>query len=103
MSQLLLDILPLKEGRSVDEAHAYFDDLRDVFDRHGLKRADQPLTALKTLRGSAAADVVNLWETNDAEASMKGMAGDPVYQAQIEKRDALFDLERATVILTQRG
>lgn len=103
MNQLLVDILPLKEGRTADEAVAHFEGLKDVFEKHGLKRSGRPLAALKTLRGKAKADVVNLWETNDAEASMKGMAADPDYQAHIAARDALFDLESATIILTQHA
>ena len=93
MSFLLLDVLPLKAGHTPDEARSYFDGLRDVFERHGLTRSDRPLTAVKTLRGTARADVVNLWETQDAEASMKGLQGDPEYQARVPDRDAMFDLE----------
>lgn len=103
MSFVLIDILPLKDGATYDEAVAYFTDLKPVFDRHGLKRVDQPLNAVKALRGDVPANLVNLFETDNPEASMMGMRDDPEYQAQIEKRDRIFDLERASILLTKRS
>lgn len=99
---LLLDLLKLRAGKSPAEATAYFDSIKGVFDRHGMARSDVPLTAVKTMRGSTEADVVNFWETNNPEASLKGMQGDAEYQAQVPVRDQIFDLEASTVILTQR-
>lgn len=103
MSQLLLDILKLKPGKTAAEATAYFDSLKPVFERVGLSRSDVPLVALKTLRGSTEADVVNLWQSDDAAASMGAMAADAEYQSKVELRDEIFDLENSTVILTQRS
>lgn len=102
MTFVLVDILPLKSGKSVDDAIAYFNDIRPVLERHGLVRIDAPLKALKTLRGAQTANLVNLFATENVETSMKGMQGDPEYQARIPVRDALFDLENSSVILTRR-
>ncbi|KAJ55793.1 hypothetical protein ACMU_08430 [Actibacterium mucosum KCTC 23349] len=100
---LILDILKLKPGKTPAEAVAYFDSVKPVFDRHGLVRSDVPLTAMKALRGTVEADVVNFWETENPEVSMKGMAGDPEYQAQVPVRDTIFDLDASTILLTKRG
>ncbi len=102
MSFILVDILPLKPGHDLESAVAYFDDLKPVFERHGLRRLDRPLKASKILRGDVAADMVNLFETDDPEASLTGMREDPDYQAKTSLRDAIFDLERASIILTAR-
>lgn len=102
MSFILVDILPIKSGASLDEAVAYFNGLVPVFDRHGLKRVDAPLQAVKAMRGTVPADLVNLFETENPEASLTGMRDDPDYQAQVAERDRIFDLEQASIILTKR-
>lgn len=101
MAFLIVDILPLNTGQSVDDAVAYFEGLKPVFERHGLTRVDRPLEVVKTLRGSASANLINLFQTEDAEASMKGMGADPEYQSHIALRDQIFDLENATIHLVQ--
>ncbi len=63
MAFLLVDILPLKPGRTVEEAIAYFESLKPAFERHGLTRHDAPLKIQKVMRGTVAADMVNLFET----------------------------------------
>lgn len=102
MSFLLIDVLPLKPGATLDEAIDYFDGLKPVFDKHGLKRVDRPLEAKKALRGEVPADLVNFFETENPEASMTGMRDDPAYQSKTSDRDRIFDLDRASILLTQR-
>ena len=103
MSFVLVDILPLKEGRTIEEAVAYFDELKPVFEKNGIKRLDAPLKVAKAMRGEVPAQLINLFEVENPEISMKGMSQDPAYQAKIPERDALFDLERANILLTGRG
>lgn len=103
MAFLLIDILPLKTGKTQQEGMDYFEGLRHVFERHGLRRQDKPLFAQKVLRGALVADLVNLFETENPEASMKGLSADAEYQAMIPTRDQLFDLERSNVVLTARA
>lgn len=102
MSFILVDILPIKSGATVNEAVEYFDGLKPVFQRHGLTRIDAPLKAVKAMRGDVPADLVNLFETENPEASLMGMRDDPDYQAQATERDRIFDLERASILLTKR-
>ena len=102
MTYILVDILPIKDGKTIEDALAYFDKVRPAMGRHGLKRIDQPLQAHKILRGKQNADMVNLFETDDPEASMKGMGSDPEYQANVPLRDTIFDLENASIVLTTR-
>ncbi len=102
MTYILVDILPIKTGKTVDDALAYFEKVRPAMERHGLKRIEQPLQAHKILRGNQSADLVNLFETQDPETSMKGMSSDPEYQANIALRDTIFDLDNASIVLTTR-
>lgn len=100
MTYILVDILPFKEGKTIDDALAYFDKVRPAMERNGLTRVDAPLEAHKALRGTQQANLVNLFATENPEASMKGMASDPEYQSNIPLRDSIFDLESASIILT---
>ncbi len=102
MTYILFDILPIKDGKTVDDALAYFDKVRPAMERNGLRRVDAPFEAHKILRGTQQANLVNLFETDDPEASMKGMGGDPDYQAHVDLRDTIFDLENASIILSTR-
>lgn len=102
MTYILVDILPLKNGKTIADALKYFDKVKPAMERHGLTRLDSPLEAHKALRGTQTADLVNLFETSDPDASLKGMATDPEYQAQVPLRDTIFDLENASIILTTR-
>lgn len=103
MTYILVDILPFKEGKTIDDALAYFEKVRPAMERHGLTRLDAPLEAHKALRGTQQANLVNLFETDDPETSMKGMAGDPEYQSHVPLRDSIFDIENASIILTSRN
>ena len=103
MGFILVDILPLKDGRRYDEATAYFDKAAPIMARHGITRVDAPLQAVKAMRGTQAADMVNLFAADDPQTAMPALAGDPDYQALVPERDALFDLEKSSVILTRRG
>lgn len=102
MSFLLLDILKLKPGKTIEDATSYFDELADVFAEVGISRLDRPLKAAKVMRGAIEADYVNLFETADPQASMGAMQAHPEYQAKISTRDAIFDLENSTVLLTAK-
>lgn len=103
MTYILVDILPFKEGKTMKDALAYFERLRPTMERHGLRRVDAPLQAHKSLRGPQRANLVNLFETEDPETSLQGMAGDPDYQSNIALRDSIFDLENASIILTTKS
>ena len=102
MSFLIVDILKLQPGRTIEEAIAYFEELKPVLESHGIRRFDRPLGVQKFLRGDASADLVNLLETDNPEQSLKGMASDPAYQQKVPERDKLFDLENSMIALTLR-
>ena len=102
MSIIIVDMLPLQPGRSVEEAIAYFEELKPIFEKHGLKRLDAPLKVMQIMRGESPAQLINLFETDDPQVSMKGLSEDPAYQAKIPTRDEIFDLSKATIAATTR-
>ncbi|SHH80409.1 hypothetical protein [Cognatishimia maritima] len=102
MTFVLFDILPIKSGKTVDDATAYFDKVRPAMERNGLRRVDVPFEVQGILRGNQEANLVNIFETEDPESAMKKMGADPEYQSHIEERDAIFDLGNASIILTTR-
>lgn len=102
MAYILVDILPFKDGKTLDDALAYFEKVRPAMERNGLRRVDVPLQANKVARGAQRADLVNLFETDNPEVSMKGMSEDAEYQSHIPLRDAIFDLAQASIIVTTK-
>lgn len=99
---LVLDILPIKQGKTLADAEAYFDKVEPIFARYGMTRSDAVLDAQTIVRGSIKADVVNLWQTDNAQASFNGIFSDADYAKVTGLRDEIFDLEAATIIVTTR-
>lgn len=100
---LILDILPLKEGATLEQAYAYFEDVEPIFERYDFVRSDTPLETLDVLRGGVQTDVVNLWETSDPQAAFDGIFSDEEYlHLHVPTRDAIFDLKDATIVVTKR-
>lgn len=101
-AMLVLDILPLKEGKTLADAEDYFDKVEPIFARYGMTRTDAVLDVQAILRGPAKADVVNLWQTPNAQASFDGIFSDEDYAQFTALRDSIFDLQAATIIVTLR-
>lgn len=100
---LVLDILPLKEGATLEQAYAYFEAVEPIFERYDFVRSDAPLETLDVVRGGVQTDVVNLWETSNPQAAFEGIFSDEEYlHIHVPTRDAIFDLEDATIVVTQR-
>ena len=100
---VVLDILPLKHGASVEDAQDYLRDIEPILARHGMTRTGDILTVEKVMRGSLNARVVNLWATDNPEASFSGVFSDKEYkQNLVPRRDRIFDLQKATIVVTKR-
>lgn len=99
---LVLDILPIQEDQTLEAAETYFDAVEPIFARYGLTRSDKVLSVVGIPRGTVKAQVVNLWQSDNPQASFDGIFSDKEYLTHTADRDAIFDLEAATVIVTQR-
>lgn len=99
---LILDILPLQEGQTIEAAETYFDAVEPIFARYGMTRSDAVLKVANVVRGKVDAQVVNLWQTENPQASFDGIFSDEEYLTHTESRDTIFNLQAATIIVTER-
>lgn len=99
---LILDILPLHEGQTLDAAESYFDAVEPIFARHGMTRSDAVLKVANVVRGGIEGQVINLWQTDNPQAAFDGIFSDEDYLTHTQSRDTIFDLKAATIIVTER-
>lgn len=99
---LLVDILVLKEGKTLADAKAYFEKVEPIFKKYNMYRSDEVLDVMQVPRGTLQAQVINLWETTNPDAAFKGIFSDKEYEAFIPLREEVFDMPKATVVVTQR-
>ena len=101
---VILDILPLQEGRTAEEAAAYMRDVEPIVAPHGLVRLDKMLTVVKPIRGKLTGQIVNFWVSKNPEATFKAIFSDPAYIDHFPtRRDKLFDMPNATIVVTKRN
>ena len=101
---IVLDILPLKPGRTVEEATAYLKDVEPYLARYGMTRFDTVLQVDQVMRGNFQGRVVNLWVSDNPQAAFKGVFSDAEYTEKFtSRRENLFDMKNATVVVTKRG
>ena len=93
------DILYLAEGKTVDDAKAYFTKIEPVVAKHGLVRLSESFQITQKMRGDIDPNLVNLWTVSDPKATMPGIFKDPAYQQHIEQRNATFDMERSLMFM----
>ncbi len=94
-----IDILHLREGKTLAHAKAYFDAIEPIVAKHGLKRVDPAFAIAKVMRGDEGADIVNVWTVSSPEQTFDKVFSDPDYVANIPVRSATFDMSRAQMIL----
>ena len=100
---VIVDILPIHDGKTVADAEAYFDAVEPILAKHGMTRSDEVLKVTKMVRGTVPAQVINLWESDNPDASFKAIFSDKEYLAHTHIRDSVFDLKAATIIITERN
>ncbi len=99
---LLIDILVLQEGKTLKDAEAYFEKVEPIFKKYNFYRSDEVLNVTEVARGQVEAQVVNLWETPDPKFAFGGIFSDKEYEKYIPLRESVFDMKKASVIVTQR-
>lgn len=99
---LLIDILVLKQGKTLQDAKAYFSAVEPIFEKYQLYRTDDVLDVMQIARGDINAQVINLWETPDPQGAFKGIFSDKSYEKYVSLRDEIFDMKKATVVVTER-
>ena len=97
---VVLDMLPLKKGKTLEDATEYFDLVEPIFAKHNFYRTGEVLKVETVMRGKLKASVVNLWVTPNAQQSMQGIFSDKDYLPYTDLRDSIFDLKNATIAIT---
>lgn len=101
---MVLDMLPLKEGATLQQAQDYFKGVEPIFLKYDFRRSDKALEVANVARGKLDASVVNLWVTDDPQAAFQGIFSDETYlEKWVPARDRIFDLEKATIVVTKRS
>jgi len=88
-----VDVLTLRDGKTVEDARAYFDRACPVIEKHGVKRINFIAIDGK-LRGHEEVNpsIVQTWEFPE-DNPFPAIQADPDYQQLIPLRDSVFDME----------
>ena len=95
----LVDVLILKEGKTAEDAKAYFDKVAPIAAKHGLVQL-HPLKVAQKLRGDLDAKVVNIWSVSEPKKTLPNVLSDPEYQKNVPIRDSVFDLPNSSIFMT---
>jgi len=96
-----VDILYLKNGKTVAEARKYFEAVEPIIAVHGLKRANLGFEIVDAMQGDKEMDLVNIWTVADPKTTFKKIFSDPAYKKYIATRDSIFDMENSMMFLAQ--
>lgn len=89
-----VDVLTLRQGKTVADAIAYFDKAVPILARHGFRRL-KVYEIRNKMRGHEEVNpnIVQIWETRGPE-SFQTLAADDTYKAIVPLRDSIFDMGR---------
>lgn len=87
-----VDVLTLREGKTLADAMAYFEQAVPLLARHEFERL-KVYEVKSKMRGHDAVNpnIVQIWKTRGPE-SFRGLAGDNDYKKIVPLRDSIFDM-----------
>ncbi len=94
-----VDILYLQEGKTAQDAKAYFDLILPVVAEHGLELIAPEFQITQTMSGDISPDLVHVWSVSDAESTFPAIFSDPAYTTYIDMRDSTFDMKRSYMFM----
>ncbi|MBE9554651.1 MAG: hypothetical protein IMF05_14395 [Proteobacteria bacterium] len=94
-----VDILYLKEGKTPEDAKAYFDKVLPIIAKHGLLRAAPGFVITKKMSGDIDPNLVNVWSVSDQENTFSNIFADPAYLENVPLRDTTFDMSRSHMFM----
>ncbi|MEM9071727.1 MAG: hypothetical protein AAGE52_24675 [Myxococcota bacterium] len=99
-NHVLVDLVFLNEGKTLEDRAAYGRLIGPIAQRHGLRRV-QSYRVLQHLGGLGNGAVeLNLWEVDDPSA-LQATLTDPEYQSHVPTRNEIHDMERLTMLLAR--
>lgn len=89
-TRVFVDVLTLRDGKTLAEAEAYFQRAIPIIERHGLRRV-KVIEVKNKMRGHDAVNpnIVQLWRV-EAENPFASLGADPEYHAIMPLRDSIF-------------
>ncbi len=98
---MMVDVLTMQDGKTYDDALAYFDLVIPIIEGHGLKRVSSMEVVGKMAGHDAVSpQIVQVWEIQ-AEDAMTAIFSDPEYLQHVPMRDALFRMDLTQLWMTQ--
>lgn len=90
---IFVDVLTLREGKSLADSNSYFSKALPILQRHGFRRLKLYKIQGK-MRGHDAVNpsIVQIWETA-GPSGFQAMGGDADYKALVPLRDSIFDMD----------
>ncbi len=93
-TKVYITVHSLKDGKTLENAEAYYKKLTPVFNRHGLFRLDGYKISAKILGHPEVSPVImHIWKLNDLAALTK-ITSDKEYLTQIPLRDTIFNMPK---------
>ena len=94
-----VDILYLQEGKTPEDAKAYFGKVLPIVAGHGLRRITPGFVITKKMSGDIDPDLVNVWSVSDPQTTFPDIFNDPAYLEHVSFRNATFDMSRSHMFM----
>lgn len=94
-----VDILYLQEGKTPEDAMAYFKNVEPIIKRHGLRRVSPAFVITKKMSGNISPNLVNLWSVSDPQNTFQSIFADQSYLSYIPLRNSIFDMKRSHMFM----
>lgn len=94
-----VDILYLNEGKTPEDAKAYFDKTVPIIAKHGLRRVTPGFVITQKMAGDIDPNLINVWSVSDPRNTFSDIFSDPAYLKHVALRDATFDMSRSYMFM----
>jgi len=94
-----IDLLYLQDGKTAEDAKAYFDKVIPIIAKHGLRRITPSFEVTQNMAGDIDPNLVNVWSVSDLQNTMKDIFSDPAYLENVPLRNSIFDMKRSYMFM----
>lgn len=94
-----IDLLYLQDGKTVDDAKVYFDNIIDVVAGHGLERVLPPFAITTKMNGDIEPQLVNVWSVSDPKNTFANIFSDDAYLKHVPLRNSIFDMAKSHMFM----
>ena len=94
-----VDILYLNDGKTAEDAKAYFSKTVPIVAKHGLKRVTPPFAVTQKMSGNIEPHLINVWSVSDPKNTFNNIFADKAYLQHVPQRNATFDMARSHMFM----